>query len=274
MQIDQKLAILKEKLASLGRLALGFSGGVDSTFLMAVAYQVLGDRLMAVTAFSPLMPRRELDECINTARGMGADHRLVEIDPFIIPGFAENPPDRCYFCKRHIFSKIWDLANHEGIINLADGSNLDDLQDYRPGMRALQELEIMSPLLEAGLNKSDIRQLSRDMGLDAWDKPAAACLASRFPYGNAIDLEQLVRVEQAEDWLCEYGFRQVRVRVHQDLARIEVGRAERQRLADEKVMDEINGVLRDLGFRYVCLDMEGYRTGSMNIRNFGNIRPE
>lgn len=264
MQAHQKLTVLKESLASLDRLALGYSGGLDSTFLMAVAHQVLGARLMAITAFSPLMPKRELEASINIARSLGVEHSLLEIDPFAISGFADNPPDRCYRCKHFIFSRIGEMAASEGIVSLADGSNLDDLQDYRPGMRALQELGIMSPLLEAGMTKADIRLLSRDMGLATWDKPAAACLASRFPYGHSISQEKLARVGEAEDFLYGCGFRQVRVRVHQDLARIEVGKAERYHLADEKVMDEINRGLRDRGFRYVCLDLEGYRSGSMN----------
>jgi len=265
MQAEGKLAELKENLAALEQLVLGYSGGTDSTFLMAVAHQVLGKRLIAATLFSPLVSAKEQAECLEIARDLGIEPHLLEVDPLKIPGFSDNPPDRCYICKHHLFSRIWELARSEGIAHVADGTNLDDLNDYRPGLLALQELGVRSPLLEVGMGKEDIRYLSRELGLPTWNKPAAACLASRFPYGQTIDREGLARVEQAEALLQEAGFKQVRVRVHHDLARIEIPPTERTNITDTSLMDSINRQLQQLGFKYVCLDLQGYRTGSLNV---------
>ncbi|MGE5390264.1 MAG: ATP-dependent sacrificial sulfur transferase LarE [Deltaproteobacteria bacterium] len=264
MQANEKLAVLKNNLASMRSLVLGYSGGVDSTFLMVIARQVLGDNLLAVTAISPTLSQREQTEAIETAKKIGVKHLLIDVEPFDIPGYGENPPDRCYLCKSQLFTRLWEIAHDRGIEHLVDGSNVDDLGDYRPGLIALQELKVSSPLLEAGMNKADIRELSRVMGLATWDKPAAACLASRFPYGQRIDREQLSRVEKAEDYLCELGFKQVRVRVHNDLARIEVSREERSRFFDEALMDHVSEQFRVFGFKYISLDLQGYRSGSLN----------
>ncbi len=264
MNSDEKLIVLKENLAAMRSLALGYSGGVDSTFLMAVANEVLGDRFIAITASSASLPQREQMEAIKMAEDLGINHLLIGVEPFDVPGYSENPADRCYLCKSQLFNRIWEIAGERGIEHIADGSNLDDLGDYRPGLIALQELNVSSPLMEAGMGKSDIRQLSRDMGLTTWNKPAAACLASRFPFGQRIDRGQLARVEKAEDLLCDLGFKQVRVRVHSDLARIEVAPEERSKFINEVLMDQINAEFKDLGFRYITLDLQGYRSGSLN----------
>lgn len=259
-----KLSLLKENLAGMTSLALAYSGGVDSTFLMVVAHEVLSSNFLAIIAASPTLPQREQEEAIKMAESMKVPYLLIKVEPFEIAGYADNEPDRCYLCKSQLFNRIREIACEQGIERVADGSNLDDLGDYRPGLIALQALKVSSPLMEAGLTKADIRELSREMGLATWDKPAAACLASRFPYGQRIDREKLSRVEQAEDLLHDLGFRQVRVRVHNDLARIEVATAERTKVINEALMDQISKSFKDLGFRYVALDLEGYRTGSLN----------
>ncbi|NLW91976.1 MAG: ATP-dependent sacrificial sulfur transferase LarE [Syntrophomonadaceae bacterium] len=264
MQSHQKLELLKGKLASMPSLALAYSGGVDSTFLMAIAHEVLGDRLLAVIAASSTLPQREQEEAIKMAEGLGVNYLVIDIEPFDVPGYSENPENRCYLCKSQLFSHILEIARGSGIEIVADGSNLDDLGDYRPGLIALQELAISSPLIDAGMGKDEIRQLSREMGLPTWNKPAAACLASRFPFGQPIDREQLARVERAENLLCDLGFKQVRVRIHNDLARIEVAPEERTKFINESLMDKISDEIKRLGFRYVTLDLQGYRTGSLN----------
>jgi len=264
LQIEEKLTLLKQNIESLGSVLIAFSGGVDSTFLLAVARDVLGDRVLAVTVVAPTYPERETRECIRVARQLKVEHLTVSLDPLAVAGFADNPPERCYLCKQQLFSKLLDIAQSRDILAVADGSNADDLSDFRPGLKALQELGIASPLLAAGLGKEEIRILSRRMGLDSWNKPAAACLSSRFVHGEKISLEKLKMVEAAEEYLLNLGIKQVRVRMHRDLARIEVGADERRSLSEETVMDRIHLQLRQLGFRYVTLDLSGYRTGSMN----------
>jgi len=264
MSAEEKMALLKENLAAMGSLLVAYSGGVDSTFLALVAHQVLGDKSIAVTASSPTLSQREQAEGANLALRLGLRHQIIKVEPFDIPGYEDNPPDRCYLCKHQLFSTLKGLCHEMGISHVADGSNVDDLSDYRPGLIALQELNVSSPLMEAGITKADIRELSRDMGLTTWDKPAAACLASRFPFGQRIDPEKLSRVERAEEMLFNLGFKQVRVRVHNDLARIEVAPDERNKFINEVLMEQINAEFKDLGFRYVTLDLEGYRTGSLN----------
>lgn len=264
MPIDQKLAKLEEKIASLGTLAVAFSGGVDSTLLLAVAVKVLGDRVLAVTALSSSLPDREARQSAELAKRLKARYMSLPLEQLDIPGFADNPRDRCYLCKQDLFRKIIDLAGQNGIKFVADGSNADDLVDYRPGLKALKELGIISPLIEAGLRKNEIRALSRQMDLPTWDKPAAACLFSRFVYGEKITREKLKMVDAAEQYLLNLGFKQVRVRMHGDLARIEIGPDERAVLFQRDRMDEVSRSLKKMGFRYVTLDLQGYRTGSMN----------
>lgn len=264
MLIEQKFQHLKEMINNLGSLAVAFSGGVDSTFLVKVAHDILGDRCIAVTARSSTYPLREFNEASEFARQEGITHIVVESEELDIEGFAQNPTNRCYFCKHELFSKIWDVAAERNIKNIADGSNIDDLGDFRPGMDAARDMKVVSPLKECGLTKDDIRKLSRDLNLPTWDKPAFACLSSRFPYGRTITREKLQMVEKAEEFLRDTGFRQVRVRHHDDIARIEVGADELSLMFETDKMREIALFIKGLGFAYVALDMLGYRMGSMN----------
>lgn len=264
MDVHEKLNALKENIKEMDSLAVSFSGGVDSTFLLKVAYDVLGDRALAVTARSSTYPEREFKEAEAFAKNLGVRHIVIDSEELDIPGYADNPADRCYYCKRELFEKVRAAARENGIRYVSDGSNLDDLGDYRPGMKAAAELRVESPLKAAGLVKEDIRLLSREMGLPTWNKPAFACLASRFPYGQKITREKLAMVDKAEQLLLDLGFRQVRVRHHGDLARIEVGPEERGRFFTENLMEKVYGELKKIGFTYVTLDMKGYRTGSMN----------
>ncbi len=259
-----KLKLLRERLRGLGGAVVAFSSGVDSTFLLRVAHEELGDRVVAVTARSHSFPKRELDEATAFCNADGIRHVVIDSEELDIPGFAENPPDRCYHCKRELFSKLLAFAHENGLAAVLEGSNIDDDGDYRPGRRAIRELGILSPLHEAGLTKSEIRALSREMGLSTSDKPSFACLASRFPYGERITAAGLERVEKAEQWLLDagLGLTQLRVRSHGDLARIEVPPADISRLAARAA--EIAAAFKDLGFSYVTLDLLGYRTGSMN----------
>ena len=259
-----KLERLRERLRVIGGAVVAFSSGVDSTFLLRVAHEELGDRVVAATARSHSFPNRELDEATAFCRAEGVRHVVIDSEELDIPGFAENPPDRCYHCKRELFSKLLAFARDNGLAAVLEGSNIDDDGDYRPGRRAIRELGIVSPLHEAGLTKTEIRALSRKMGLPTSDKPSFACLASRFPYGERITVRGLERVEKAEQWLLDagWGLTQLRVRSHGDLARIEVPPADIPRLAARA--SEIAAAFKDLGFAYVTLDLLGYRTGSMN----------
>lgn len=255
---------MKLNLSRLESLIIAFSGGVDSTFLLRVARDVLGDRVLAVTARSSTYPEREYREAVAFAQDIGAEHLVIESEELDVEGFADNPYNRCYLCKHELFSKITEIAREKDIPWIADGSNVDDLGDYRPGMEATRELGVISPLREAGLTKADIRELSREMGLPTWDKPAFACLSSRFPYGQRITREALKRVDAAEQLLLDTGFRQVRVRDHGELARIEVAPEERCRFFDEELLDTLYEAFKTIGYRYTALDLKGYRTGSMN----------
>jgi len=251
-------------LRVIGSAVVAFSSGVDSTFLLRVAHEELGDRVVAVTARSHTFPKRELDEAAAFCRAEGVRHEVIDSEELDIPGFAENPPDRCYHCKRELFNRLLAFARENGLAAVLEGSNIDDDGDYRPGRRAIRELGIVSPLHEVGLTKAEIRELSREMGLPTSDKPSFACLASRFPYGERITAAGLARVEKAEQWLLDAGFglRQLRVRSHGDMARIEVPPDDIPRLAARAA--EIAAAFKDLGFAYVTLDLLGYRTGSMN----------
>lgn len=264
MEAQEKFEKLKENLRSLGSLAVAFSGGVDSTFLLKTAFDVLGDRVVAVTARSSTYPEREFREAQEFARKLGVKHVVIDSEELEIKGYADNPANRCYYCKRELFGKVRKTAAQCGVRYVADGSNQDDLGDYRPGMKAVAELKVVSPLKDAGMTKEDIRLLSKELGLPTWNKPSFACLASRFPYGQKITREKLAMVDRAEQFLLDLGFRQIRVRHHGDLARIEVGADERPRFFDVKLMDRVYEEFRKIGFTYVALDLKGYRTGSMN----------
>lgn len=264
MELYNKLEKLKENIRKTNGLVVAFSGGVDSTFLLKVAHEVLKEDVVAVTARSSTYPEREFKEAINFAGSLGVKHVVITSEELDIEGFSDNPVNRCYFCKNELFSKIIEVAKENNIKYVADGSNIDDLGDYRPGMKAVKELGVLSPLKEAGMTKEDIRILSREMELPTWDKPAFACLSSRFPYGQKITKEKLDMVDKAEQFLLDIGFKQVRVRHHGEIARIEVSRYERSRFFDEELMDKVYAAFKDIGFTYVALDLKGYRTGSMN----------
>ncbi len=262
--VEAKLLRLRERLRSIGSAAVAFSSGVDSTFLLSVAHEELGDHVLAVTVRSRTFPAREFDEAAEFCRAENIRHEIIDSDELSIPEFVENPPDRCYHCKKAIFGEISALASAYGLNAVLEGSNVDDDGDYRPGRRAIKELGILSPLHDAGLSKSEIRELSRKMGLPTADKPSFACLASRFPYGERITAAGLERVGRAEQWLLDagLGLTQLRVRSHGDSARIEVPTADIPRVAARA--DEVAAALRGFGFAYVALDLVGYRTGSMN----------
>ena len=264
MDTQQKLSKLKEMLKKMDKVAIAYSGGVDSTFLLKVAHDTLKDKVIAITARSSTYPEREYNEAVAFVKKLGVKHITIVSEELDIEGFSGNPVNRCYFCKKELFTKISQVAEQNGILYIADGSNTDDLGDYRPGMAALKELGVVSPLREADMSKDDIRILSREMDLPTWDKQPFACLASRFPYGQEITHEKLGMIDKAEQYMLDLGFRQVRVRMHGDMARIEVAVNERSKFFDEAVMDKVHNKMRDIGFKYVTLDLKGYRTGSMN----------
>lgn len=261
--LQQKSAILKAILAEMGGCVIGFSGGVDSTLLFAVAAGVLGERALAVTATSETYPERELREAQELAVRIGGRHRLVVSEELDIPEFQHNPRNRCYYCKKELFGKLRAIADEEGLPHVLDGTNVDDRSDHRPGRQAAAEIGVRSPLEEAGFTKEDIRALSRHLDLPTWDKPAFACLSSRFPYGTAITAERVSQVGKAEEGLRELGFRVLRVRYHGEVARIELGAEEFQQ-AIGSLRDEVVCRVKAAGFVYVALDLQGYRTGSMN----------
>ena len=258
----EKLEALRSLLRSLDGAVIAYSGGVDSTFLAVVAHEVLGDRALAVTAASPTYPRHELAEAGEIAARYGLRHLVIETDEFADPRFLSNPPDRCYYCKLALFRRLRRLADDEGLEAVLDGANLDDLGDHRPGHRAARELGVRSPLQEAGFTKEEIRRFSKELGLPTWDKPAYACLASRLPYGTRITAEKLARIEEAEEYLRSLGFREVRVRDHSPVARLEVGRGEMEDAWRHRA--EIAARLHAFGYPYVTLDLDGFRSGSMN----------
>ena len=260
----EKLNRLKEYLKEKGSVAVAFSGGVDSAFLLKVAQDTLGKNAAAITARSELVSEREWEDARAFCRENGIIHFAFDFDACNTEAFMNNPKNRCYLCKTEIFSNIIRIAKSNGFAYVAEGSNMDDLGDYRPGMKAIEELKVLSPLREAGFYKAEIRELSKEMGLPTWDKPSMACLASRFVYGEAITEEKLKMVSTAEQFLLDKGFRQFRVRIHGDLARIEVLPEDLDRFSDPELRRAVTKACKEAGFSYVTLDLQGYRTGSMN----------
>ncbi len=262
-QTEDKYQRLQSIIRELGSVVIGYSGGVDSTLLLKVATDILGSKTLAVIGKSETYPTSEYEEAMKLAKSFGARFLEVATEETDVLKFQENPPDRCYFCKTELFSKLTSIAVQEHIPWIADGTITDDVGDFRPGMRAKKENNVRSPLLEAGLSKNEVREISRHLNLSTWDKPSFACLSSRFPYGFGITKENLTKVDRAETFLRAAGFRYFRVRHHDDkTARIEVGTDELQRLLDNR--QSIIAALKELGFTYITLDLQGYRTGSMN----------
>lgn len=264
MTLKEKYDALKNYIASLGSVAVAFSGGVDSTLLLKISHDVLGDKAVAVTAGASFVPSRELDEAKDFCKKNNIRQIIFHVNESSIPNFKANPKNRCYFCKLEIFKKILSLAAENNLANVVEGSNVDDLGDFRPGLQALKELEIKSPLRAAELTKAEIRALSRELGLPTFDKPSYACLASRFVYGEEITPEKLKMVEEAEEFLRALGFKQLRVRIHGLLARIEIIPEDFNRVLTQEIREKIYQALKNFGFSYVALDLKGYRSGSMN----------
>lgn len=261
--LQNKYLELKKYLSSLNSVAVAYSSGVDSTFLLKTAVDTLSrDNVLALTAKSHSFPKRELDESIQFCKSENIRQIVFESEELSIDGFSNNPPDRCYICKKELFSKIKGIARENNINAVVEGSNADDINDYRPGMRAVAELEILSPLKKVGLTKNEIRALSKQLGLKTWNKQSFACLSSRFVYGEKITVQKLDMIDKSEQLLLDLGFKQVRVRIHNDVARIEVLPNEIERVMQFK--DTIYSKFKEYGFRYVTLDLGGYRTGSMN----------
>ena len=256
---------LREIVKKMGSVLVAYSGGVDSALVMKVAREVLGADAVAATSLSPTFPPSQLEEAKQVAASIGIRHLFVHSDELRIPGYAENNRDRCYLCKNDLYTQLTDLARAERLQFVVDGTNLDDLSDIRPGLKAARELGVRSPLVEAGLDKRQVRSLSRRLGLPTWDKPASACLSSRFPYGTEITYERLDQVGKAEEILCRLGFKQFRVRYHGETARIEMATEEFSLLLDPLLRSRMIEEIQKLGFRWVTLDLSGYRQGSLNL---------
>ncbi len=263
--MKEKLLKIREEIGKYKSIAVAFSGGVDSTLLSKISHDLLKEDAVAITIVGDMHSRAEIQEGRELARGIGISHVEIDIRGEKIPGFTENQKDRCYHCKKHLFALIRDKSRELGVEAIFDGSNIDDLSDYRPGMKALKELNIISPLKDAGFTKADIRNVSRELGLPTWDKPAFACLASRIPYHTKITREKLDMVEKGEEYLKEIGINQYRVRHHGEVARIEVEEKELGKVLDRGILSMIAGRFREIGFKYTALDMAGYKQGSMNL---------
>lgn len=261
---EEKLMKLRRIVVDLKSVVVAYSGGVDSTLVAKVCHEVLGGNSMAVTARSETYPDSELEEAKRLAKEIGIMHSVIDTSELAIEGFADNPPNRCYFCKTELFAKLREVAKQHGFLNVVDGANLDDTNDYRPGLEASKEQGVRSPLKEAGMTKADVREASKVLKLSTWDKPAYACLSSRFPYGQPITEEKISMVSDAEKYLRSLGLRQFRVRHHETIARIEVLPEDINSLLNPAVKEELVNKFKHIGFTYVTLDLEGFRSGSMN----------
>jgi len=261
---NKGLIRLNNILSSMESVLIAYSGGVDSTFLLKAALDVLGDRVVAVTSDSPTITRKELSNARDMAKELGANHIVIKTDEMDCKDFIKNSSQRCFWCKNELFTKLNDLAKKYGINYVVDGSNYSDTSDFRPGLKAARKLGVRSPLIEACITKDDIRSLLKIWGLSIWNKPATACLSSRIPYGQTISVSLLKRIEKAEDILHKSGFKQVRVRDHNNIARIEISAEDFSKLFDPRVKDTISRSLKELGYKYIAADLDGYRTGSLN----------
>lgn len=269
MNIEEKYNKLKHILKEMGEVTVAYSGGVDSAFLLKVATDVLGNRAYGVLAISPTYPSREYEKAKNIAKDLGANLKVINTHETEQEDFLKNPLNRCYYCKSELFDRILEQTDHKTFKNLVDGSNLDDLQDHRPGRQALKERGVRSPLQEAGLSKTDIRHLSKQLGLPVWNKESLACLSSRFPYGERIDLQKLRMVDEMENFLQDLGFSGIRARHHDKTLKIEVNPSEIKKFFSDDIRTGVVVFARNLGYRYVTVDLEGYRQGSLNP----DIRP-